>query len=94
MQTSNQVCKIDLDNTFYEYVDFTVNFRLVDNTVDITINVTPKYYICFNANGGQFADGQTTQWIAQGKYNKLQFPIPQPTAGEAKYFTGWYTHPV
>lgn len=71
---NNRFCSIDLSYTFYEYVGATVNYRVADNTWDITINVTPKYYIGFNANGGKFEDGDSIKWIAQGEFNDIKLP--------------------
>lgn len=59
----NQICTINLSYTFYEYVGATVNYRWADNTWDITINVTPKYYIGFNANGGVFNEDSSGDTI-------------------------------
>lgn len=92
-----RVCSIDLSYTFYEYVGATVNYRVADNTWDITINVTPKYYIGFNANGGKFEDGDSIKWIAQGEFNDIKLPSlsdgPVWRESGEKFFAGWYTDP-
>ena len=59
----NQICTVNLSYTFFEYVGATVNYRWADNTWDITINVTPKYYIGFNANGGKFLEDDSEDTI-------------------------------
>lgn len=53
--TIGPIYAIRIPSQYYQLNGVSVNYNWMENMADITINVTPVYYICFVGNGGTFA---------------------------------------